>query len=78
MPISSLVVRTIKSKLPEIVATLKGYAEIGLMDVEQNNIHLITKTINSIADADLWENIKKIPGVISCEMTYHHQEKGVL
>lgn len=75
MPISSLVLRTIKSKIPSIIESLKLYSAVGLVDVEQNNIFVITKTNNSLEDEALWEDIKNLPGVIRCELIYHHIEK---
>lgn len=74
MPISSLIVKTVPSKIRDVADKLNTLAGATVSDIHAENIVVITETKKQGDDQELWETIEGIPGVLKCDLIYHNFE----
>ncbi|MCA9407310.1 MAG: chaperone NapD [Candidatus Omnitrophica bacterium] len=74
MPISSLVIRTDVNKTTQVVKNLEMLKDAEILQVERENVVVITETENQSRDKELWSQMESIPGVLKCDLIYHNFE----
>ncbi len=74
MPISSLIVQTVTTKVDEVAEAIGNLEGASVTKVEGANIVTLTDTKSREEDQKIWDKLESIPGVIGVSLIYHNFE----
>ena len=74
MAISSLVVVTEEGRQSEVAEALEALECVEVSSAEPAGLIVITETTSKQQDNTLWDEIGKVPGVVSVNLAYHNFE----
>lgn len=74
MPVSSLIIRTVKDTTLRVAQRLNAVSGVSVEKIHDENIVVVTDTCRQQQDKELWREFEKIPGVLQCDLIYHNFE----
>ena len=75
MLVTGLVVTTVPEKLQAVLVTIENVHQVSITRMmDENKVLAIIDTENSDEEAVISKKIRKIDGVISVSLAYHHIE----
>jgi nitrate reductase NapD len=74
MPISSLLVRTLKERTQSVAKKINEIDGLEVTDIVEDQVVVVSDTQTAKQDKKLHEAVEAVPGVLAVTLVYHNYE----